>query len=93
MNLLKFFLHLIYNLIPSTLKKNTYLALKKIYIPKSKYFQHLHFKGFFKENFINSRSITELLPNTNKVSFIFNLINLFNLSIVLNYNFAGFLSN
>ena len=68
MNFLKFFLQLSYKLLPNTLKKNIFLVLKKIYIPKSKHYQHLHFKGFFQENFMGKSfyiySLPTILENT-----------------------------
>tara|TARA_B110000259_G_C13943466_1_gene373746 strand:- start:127 stop:1002 length:876 start_codon:yes stop_codon:yes gene_type:complete len=59
---MNFFLRLVYKLVPNILKKYTYLALKKIYIPKSEYYQHLHFRGFFKENFIGKSFYIYSLP-------------------------------
>ena len=58
----KIFIKKIYLIIPDFIKKYLFLFLKKIYKPKSKHYQHLYFKGFFKENFMKKSFYVYSLP-------------------------------
>lgn len=59
---IKKILKAIYTLIPNVVKKKLFLLLKKIYIPKPKYYKHLYFKGFFEENFMGKSFYIYSLP-------------------------------